>query len=161
MKFPAVTVCNQNRVNCEALLTVVEDCKTITEGILECDKEIGVNTPARRTICSRCYNNSLAIVDFLYLEGCHHHSKQKEKNNEGENRGGQGKGETRGSSLGSEEEDNECNCRSSGSTGSGSSNSKGDKVAERSSNNGYKDDDTNSNKGDGKNKGFNLNRILC
>ena len=59
-------MCNQNRVNCEALSTVMKACKEFNQGVLNCDVDYDKSVPENITICSKCYNPSMLIVDYLF-----------------------------------------------------------------------------------------------
>ena len=79
--FPAITVCNQNRVNCEALKTVVENCKAYNDGEPNCNAEYEKIVPENVTICSKCMDNStMLIIDHLYnVSGCEAKILENEK----------------------------------------------------------------------------------
>ena len=65
IKFPSVTVCNQNRVNCERLKDVMVMCKE-SNNKSEAPK---TTDDATRSICSRYYGNGKLVVQYLYEQG--------------------------------------------------------------------------------------------
>ena len=78
MTFPAVTVCNQNRVDCGRLESVMEFCKlqknmSLSEGHhqkVSNGSEVSREASAEYTICNkRVANEEKSVIQYLFDEG--------------------------------------------------------------------------------------------
>lgn len=65
--FPAITVCNQNRANCAQLKVVKEACEQYNNAgnVSSHPNELAANV----TICSKYYNETVLIINYLYDKG--------------------------------------------------------------------------------------------
>ena len=67
--FPAVTVCNQNRVSCEKLDAVKVSCEQYNSQNGNVSIEIDETLRPEYTICNKTVGGTRSIIQYLFEEG--------------------------------------------------------------------------------------------
>ena len=70
IQFPAVTICNQNRISCEKLDRVKEYCESLNKTSNHSAIDFRVEDhPTLLTICNKMYDKRQSIVQYLHEKG--------------------------------------------------------------------------------------------